>query len=172
MRAVIHIQRRGNPRKVALDSLYPFRGTARRLDEERQLAYLLLHHNGKGVVGVRFYHSFRHARKQPARHLLHEGTRSVHVTRSPGDGCHAAAHGDVLRRVVDMQMVAARFKKRFEQVRGADEDGGVVTGFYRIACGCGQSLTDAAPVGNEGNCPLLRVRGVVDGVFHVAGGKG
>ena len=72
MRAVIHIQRRGNPRKVALDSLYPFRGTARRLDEERQLAYLLLHRNGKGVVGVRFYRSFRHARKQPARHFLYE----------------------------------------------------------------------------------------------------
>ena len=92
---VVHIERRGNPRKVTFNTLYPVRGVASRLNEKRQLAYLLLHRNRKGVVGVRFYRSFRHARKQPVRHLLHEGTRSGYVARSPGDGCHAAAHDDV-----------------------------------------------------------------------------
>ena len=166
------IQRTCYARQVALDVLYPVRGAARRLDDERQLPHLLLHHGGECLLRVGLYHGIHRIRKQPAGHLLHEGARTVHIARSPGDGGGDAGNGDVLRRVVDMQVVAARFKKRFEQVRGADEDGGVVTGFYRIACGCGQSLADAAPVGNEGNCPLLRMRGVVDGVFHVAGGKG
>ena len=166
------IQRTCYARQVALDVLYPVRGAARRLDDERQLPHLLLHHGGECLLHIGLYHGIHRIRKQPAGHLLHEGARTVHIARSPGDGGGDAGNGDVLRRVVDMQVVAARFKKRFEQVGGAGEGGGVVTGFYRIACGCGQSLTNAAPVGNEGNCPLLRVRGVVDGVFHVAGGKG
>lgn len=173
VRAVAEIERGGRPRKVGFDALYPVRGGARRLDDERQLAYLLLHPGSEGMVGVRFYRGVGDARKQPARHLLHEGARTVRVARSPGDGGGGGGDGDVLRRVADAEAVRARLKEVVGAVgdageRGSVAGGAVAGGCQRIACGRGQACTDAAPVGGEGHGSVAGVRGVVNGVLHVA----
>ncbi len=51
------IQRTCYARQVALDMLYPVRGAARRLDDERQLPHLLLHHGGECLLRVGLYHA-------------------------------------------------------------------------------------------------------------------
>ena len=104
---------------------------------------------------------------------------TVHIARSAGDGGHGAGDGDVLRGVVDLGTIHAGGKEMVERGGGAVDGCRIIarcrsrSRSYRhgIACGSGQPFADAAPVGGQRNRAVLRMRGVVTGVFLVATGK-
>ena len=79
MRAGGNVQRCGCSRKVAFDAFYPIHRAARRLDDERELPHLLLHHGGIGVLRIGLYRKLYHRGKQPARSVVDECAHTVHI---------------------------------------------------------------------------------------------
>ena len=74
----------------------------------------------------------------------------------------------MLCRVVGVNTVPARNEEAVEPVGYATDGYRIIGCFYRVARGSGQPLADAAPVGGQRNRAVIRMRGVVDGVFHAA----
>ena len=105
------VQRPCYARQVALDAFYPVRGAARRFDDERQLAYLLLHGGGQFVLGVLFDYYIHSAREQPTGRGSHERAHTVPITESCGNGSGCAAYRDLFRCVIDIGTVCSRLEQ-------------------------------------------------------------
>ena len=168
VRAVCNIQRCGCSRKVAFNAFYLIHRAARRLDDERELPHLLLHHGGIGVLRVRLYRGIRSRSEQPARSVADECARLSGRSRSRLYVCRRSRDGDMLCCVVGVNTVPARNEEAVEPVGYATDGYCLIGCFYRVARGSGQPLADAAPGGGQRNRAVIRMRCVVDGGFHVA----
>ena len=165
----------GCSRKVAFDAFYLIHRAARGLDDERELPHLLLHHGGIGVLRIGLYRNIYRRSEQPARSVVDECARLPCGWGCRLYGCHGAGDGDVLRGVADLGTIHAGGKEMVER-GGRAVDGCRITarcparnGSYRhgIACGSGQPLADAAPVGGQRNRAMVGMRCVVDRVFYI-----
>ncbi len=162
------VERGGGSGEVGLDALYPVLGVALRLEDERKFAYVLLHDGGEGMFGVLRDVEFRFRIEQPAGGVVYKCTRAA---RGFGDGGGGAGDGDMFRSVVHEEAVGARGEEVIKTVGDAGESGGVVGACrHGIAFGYRQSRADGGPVSGQRHGAVAGVRGVEDGVFHVAGG--
>ena len=168
VRAVRDVQRCGYARKRARDVRDSVRRSARRFDDERELPYLLPHHGGERVFRVRLYRDVRSRSEQPARSVADECARLSGGWGCRLHACRRSRDGGMLRRVVGVNTIFARLEEMVEPVGYATDSCRIIGCHNRVARGSGQPLADAAPVGGQRDGAVLRMRGVVDGVFHVA----
>ena len=166
--AVIHVERGGGSRKVTFNAFYPVGCAARRFDDKRKLPHLLLHGGGQFVLGVLFDYRIHSAREQPAGRGSPERAHAVPIAGSSGNGSGCAAYRNLLRRVIDIETVCARFEQVVYAVCRAVERGRVVGCLHRVGCRDVNVRAPPRPVGGKGYRAVVGMRCVVDRVFHVA----